>query len=103
MARVAVLVDDLMLGSKVVETLRAAGHEPLTGGGEGAEAIVADLDAVDAARVAAIGPPALGFCRHTDTEARERALAAGFKRVVPRSRMARELPALVSALLADSA
>jgi hypothetical protein len=99
MARVLVLVDDLMLSSKVTETLRSAGHEVVGERGEPAEAIVADLDAVDAGEVAALGPPALGFCRHTDVETRERALAAGFARVVPRSRMARELPGLVSGLL----
>lgn len=101
MARVAVLVDDLMLQSKVVEMLRAAGHDPSLGAGEGpgTEVIVADLDAVDVERIGSAAVPALGFCRHTDTTARERALAAGFARVVPRSRMARDLPQLVDALL----
>ncbi len=95
------MVDDLMLQSKVVEMLRSAGHEPVAeseGAGE-IEAIVADLDAIEIDRVAALSPPKLGFCRHTDTEARERAERAGFDRVVPRSRMARELPELVEALL----
>jgi hypothetical protein len=101
MARVQVLVTDLMLSSKVTETLASAGHE-LLGGPDpdpAAELIVADLDAVDAAMVAAAGPPALGFYQHTDVETRRRAEAAGFELVVPRSRMARELPELVAGLL----
>jgi hypothetical protein len=41
----------------------------------------------------------LGFYSHVDAPARERALQAGFDMVVPRSRMAREAPALVQTLL----
>ena len=40
----------------------------------------------------------LGFYSHVDVETKKRAEAAGFDRVVPRSRMAREGPALVEAL-----
>lgn len=101
MARVQVLVTDLMLSSKVTETLATAGHE-LLGGPDpdpAAELIVADLDAVDAAAVAGAGPPTLGFYRHTDVETRRQAEAAGFDLVVARSRMARELPELVAGLL----
>lgn len=103
MARIQVQVDDLMLQSKVVETLRAAGHEVVAAGGSAAESapqlIVADLDAIDVAEVGALPLPKLGFCRHTDVEAREEAERAGFDRVIPRSRMARELPELVAQLL----
>ncbi len=102
MARVQVLVDDLMLSSKVNEMLGSAGHE-LLGGPEPnpeAELIVADLDAVDAVAVAAAGPPTLGFYQHTDVETRRRAEAAGFDLVVARSRMARELVDLAAGLLA---
>lgn len=99
MARVLCLVDDLMLQSKVVETLRSAGHEVVDEDADGAELIVADLDAVDLGAVATMAPPKLGFCRHTDIELRRTAEAAGFERVVPRSRMARELPELVAAAL----
>lgn len=102
MARVQALVTDLMLASKVSETLSSAGHELLPGVEPRADAelIVADLDAVDAERVAAAGPVALGFYQHTDPATRKRAEAAGFDLVVPRSRMARELPELVERLLA---
>src|SRR6188472_3118282 len=54
----------------------------------------ADLDTVAAAPV-----PTLGFYSHVDVETKQRAEAAGLKLVVPRSRMSRELPALVSKLL----
>ena len=43
----------------------------------------------------------LGFFAHVQPEVRERALAAGFDQVVPRSRMAREGAQLVDGLLAD--
>ncbi len=105
MARILCMVDDLMLRSKVVETLGSAGHEIVEGaeGGPAADLIVADLDAVDLEGVAALEAPKLGFCRHTDTELRERAERAGFDRVVPRSRMARELPELAADLLDGAA
>jgi hypothetical protein len=101
-ARVQSLVTDLMLSSRVSEPLNAAGHE-VVGGTEPAadvDAIVADLDAVDAEALAAAGPPTLGFYSHTDVETRKRALEAGVDVVVPRSRMVRELPELVDRLLA---
>lgn len=103
MATIQVLVADLMLSSKVTETLGSLGHE-LTAGPHpdpAVELIVADLDAVDAEAVAAAGPPTLGFYSHVDVETRRRGEAAGFDLVVPRSRMARELPALVDQLLSD--
>lgn len=103
MARVVALVSDLMLASRVEAPLRAAGHEvqvsatPPEGAAE-ADVIVADLDAVDAAEVTAIGPPTLGFHQHTDVETKRAAEAAGFDVVVPRSRMVRELIPLVEGL-----
>ncbi len=50
--------------------------------------------------MAALGPPTLGFYSHVDVETRRRAEDAGFDLVVPRSRMARELPELAAGLLA---
>ena len=104
MARIVALVTDLMLASRVEGSLRAAGHEVTVQGTAGpeaasADAIVADLEAVDAAEVAAIGPPTLGFYSHVDVDTRRAAEEAGFDVVVPRSRMARELPALVEKLI----
>ena len=105
MARVAALVTDLMLASRVETSLRAAGNEVAMGAGPGdvaadAELIVADLDAVDAEAVGALPQPSIGFYSHTDVETRRRAEAAGFDLVIPRSRMARELPELAERLLA---
>jgi hypothetical protein len=42
----------------------------------------------------------LGYYSHVDAETKARAEAAGLAKVVPRSRMSRELPDLVAALLA---
>jgi hypothetical protein len=104
-ARVVALVPDLMLASRVEATLAGAGHEvmlrPDLGASPSADAdlIVADVGEVDPAAVADRGLPVLGFYRHTDPRTRERAEAAGVDLVVPRSRMARELPALVEQLL----
>lgn len=98
MARIAVLCSDLLFGSKVEGTLRAAGHEVVWNGGlEGADAAVVDLTA--GWRDAPAGVPALAFYSHVDRETRRRAEEAGFDLVVPRSRLAREGAALVERLL----
>jgi hypothetical protein len=103
MARVVAVVSDLMLASRVQESLRAAGHEvsvvPSLPDSVEADALVCDLDAVDPEAVAAAGVPAVGFYSHVDVETKRRAEAAGLGMVVPRSRMARELPQLVETLL----
>jgi CheY-like chemotaxis protein len=118
MARVALLCPDLLFGSKVEGTLGAAGHD------------VTRVDSVDAARYAAAesdllvvdltdpeidgagfiaevktkpeldGLPALGFYSHVDQDTRRRAEQVGFDMVVPRSRMAREMTAIVDRLVA---
>jgi hypothetical protein len=103
-ARVAAVVPDLFFASKVKETLTAAGHEvELVPAGAPVEAdvLVVDLDAAGT-EAAAPGTPRLGFYSHVDVETRERAEAAGFDLVVPRSRMAREMPALVERLLGSA-
>jgi hypothetical protein len=100
-ARVALLCPDLLFGSKLQGALRAAGHEPV-GPDDEAELLVVDLtDDVDVriARSAEAGLPRLGFYSHVEQDVRRRADEAGFDRVVPRSRMAREAPALVDAML----
>lgn len=105
MARVVALVPDLMLASRVEATLIAAGHEVRLASAPGAEAlgeadlIVADLGEVDPAIVTGEGTPVLGFYAHTDVETRRRAEAAGVDLVVPRSRLAREMPELVERLI----
>jgi hypothetical protein len=106
MARVLSISTALMLGSRVEGALSAAGHEVTTAGSiaaaslEGVDAIVADLDVENPAALATTGLPVLGYYSHVDIETKARAEAAGIDRVVPRSRMSRELPDLVAALLA---
>jgi hypothetical protein len=92
-----------MLSSRVEESLRSAGHDvsvrqSLPASIE-AEALVCDLDAVDVEAVAQSDVPTLGFYSHVDIAAKQAAEAAGIDLVVPRSRMARELPQLVDRLL----
>jgi hypothetical protein len=104
MARIAALVTDLMLASRVRTSLEAAGHEVEQDPGvpdelDGVDAVVADLDAVPPERLAALGVPVIGFYQHTDVETKERAERAGLAIAVPRSRMVRELPELVDGLL----
>jgi hypothetical protein len=103
-ARVLAVVSDLMLASRVSESLRAAGHEvavePALPSPVEADAIVCDLDAVDAKEVAAVGLPTLGFYSHVDVTTKQTAEAAGLTLAVPRSRMSRELPELLTKLLA---
>jgi hypothetical protein len=103
-ATILAIVPDLMLASRVSESLRAGGHDvsvvavlpdPIE-----AEALVCDLDAVDARAAAAAALPTLGFYSHVDVETKREAEAAGLDLVVPRSRMSRELPQLVEQLLA---
>jgi len=104
-ARVLSLSNDLMLGSKVQETLKAAGHEVIASASieettwDGIELIVADLDLENPEALVGLGMPVLGYYSHVDVDTRKAAEAAGVDLVVPRSRMARELPQLVERLL----
>jgi hypothetical protein len=116
MARVVALFDDLLLGSNVLGMLRAAGHEAqLSADAErtapdGAEVLVVDLGAAGFDGVALVerlraggelgATRTLGVYSHVHHDVKLRAEAAGFDLVVPRSRMAREGPALVDRLLA---
>lgn len=105
MARVVAVATDLMLASKVEATLSAAGHvvtlapslqeAPL----DEAELLVADLESENPEALVAVGVPVLGYYPHTDVEIKKVADAAGVDLVVPRSRLARELPALADKLL----
>jgi len=105
LARVLSIATDLMLGSRVSETLTAAGHEVVAAPAleettwEGVDLIVADLDVENPEALVGLGMPVLGYYSHVDVATREAAEAAGIDLVVPRSRMARELPALVERLL----
>lgn len=104
-ARVLSISTDLMLGSRVQETLSAAGHEVTTSPSleettwEGVDLIVADLDVENPEALVGLGMPVLGYYSHVDVDTQQAAKAAGVDLVVPRSRMARELPALAESLL----
>ena len=105
MAHVLSISTDLMLGSKVEAQLSAAGHEVTTSPSieestwEDIDLIVADLDVENPEALVGLGMPVLGYYSHVDVETKKTAEAAGVDLVVPRSRMARELPALVEGLL----
>jgi hypothetical protein len=105
MARVVSIATDLMLASRVDAGLTAAGHHVVLARSvagaplDEAELIVADLEVADPEELAATGIPVLGYYSHVDAETKKRADAAGLAKVVPRSRMSRELPDLVAALL----
>jgi DNA-binding NarL/FixJ family response regulator len=123
MACVLTLTGDLLFGSRVQAALTSAGHRVELIGSEqrlrqrlgdpaGAAADVLVVDLTDGEmggarilesllREGALGATrTLGFYSHVDGAARERAERAGFDRVVPRSRMAREGAELVSSLQA---
>ena len=105
MARVVAVAPDLLLGSKVEAMLSAAGHEvtlapalaeaPL----DEADLLVADLDTENPEALVGLGIPVLGYYSHVNVETKQAADAAGIDTVVPRSRMARELPQLAAELL----
>lgn len=107
MARIVAVASDLLLGSKVETTLSAAGHEvtlspalaeaPL----DDAELLVADLDTENPEALVGLGIPVLGYYSHVNVETKQAAEAAGIDLVVPRSRLARELPQLVDRLLSE--
>ncbi len=114
MSKVVALFDDLLLGSNVLGMLRAAGHEArLTGNAAdarpaGAAVLIVDLASPGFDGVAVVEglredgelgeTRTLGVYSHVDADTKRRADAAGFDLVVPRSRMAREGPALVERL-----
>jgi len=114
MARVVAWVPDLLFGSNVLGMLRAAGYEAVLASstealereGPGSAAVIVDLTADADERLAAVteldlaGAKTLAFYSHVEADVRTKAEAAGLDRVVPRSRMAREGPQLVAALLA---
>ncbi len=110
MARVVVFVPDLLFGSRVLQSVREAGHEPVLAGDLAAvaaalptaQALIVDLTADADTRTAGVsdaGVPVLAFYSHVEADVRARALAAGLHLVVPRSRMAREGPQLIARLL----
>ena len=116
MARVVAYVPDLLFGSNVQGLLTAGGHEValVTSAGAagaalagGADVLLVDLTSDAEVRIGETGAltlggaRTLGFFAHVEPEVRDRAMAAGFDLVVPRSRMNREGAELVTRLVAD--
>lgn len=116
MARIALLCPDLLFGSKVEGALKIAGEtvnrfdteEQVRTAASFHDLLIVDLTAEidgpalvrsmrERGELGAV--PTLGFYSHVDQDMRKAAEAAGFSRVVPRSRMAREGAALVQGLL----
>lgn len=110
MARVVAFVPDLLFGSNLQGALSAAGHDVELVGelkpGLQADVLVVDLCADAPQRVEQTrarrpeGTPVLAFYAHVETDVKALAEQAGFDLVVPRSRIAREGPALVERLSA---
>jgi hypothetical protein len=105
MARIAAVVADLMLASRVRTSLEASGHEveqdtELPDELDSIDLVVADLDVAPPEALADLELPVIGFYQHTDTDTKRRAEEAGLAFAVPRSRMVRELPELVDRALA---
>ena len=116
MTRVAAFVPDLLFGSQVQGSLRAAGIEvSLVGDQQGvrgalasADVLVVDLTAEPergASLVESLSKQGLldsvrtlAFYSHVDLDARRIAERVGFDLIVPRSRMAREGAELVTRL-----
>jgi len=104
MARIAAVVADLMLASRVRTSLEASGHEVeqdarLPDELDGIDLVVADLDVVAPEALDELEVPVIGFYQHTDVDIKNRAEEAGLAIAVPRSRMVRELPDLVQRAL----
>jgi hypothetical protein len=108
-SRVALLCPDLLFGSKLEGGLRAAGHEVVRysavdeARAADADVLVVDLTSDVAERVGlggGAGARTLAFYSHVEQDTRALAEEAGFDLVVPRSRMAREMGALVDRLAA---
>ena len=114
MRRVVAVVPDLLFLTRIAGTARAAGIEliPVAAGDAAAarcaaeppDLIVLDLTGPGALPLAAAlrddprtaAVPVVGFYPHVDQELRERAVAAGVGRALPRSAFVRGLAAILS-------
>src|SRR4051794_14349319 len=104
MARIAAVVRDLMLASRVRTSLEGSGHEveqdsELPAELDGIDLVVADLDAVSPEQLSELAVPGLGFYQHTDTPKKKRAGEGKLFIAGPRRRMGREPPGRVERAL----
>ena len=110
---VIVVVDDMFFASKIRAVAEALGveisfprsKEAVIEKAREARLILVDLhnqkvDAVELARELS-GVKLIGFYSHVETELRQKALAAGFDEVLPRSVFARDLAKILNADEAD--
>ena len=109
--RILVLADDLIWSTRLVETLRAIGVEPVAARGRAsfeaglvrADGVIVDLtargyDGVEAiGRARAAGIRVLAVGQHDDQELRRRALAAGAERVYAYRKLFEDGPATLAA------
>src|SRR5262249_10636244 len=116
--RIIVLIEDLLFGSRVRETLRGLGWRASFVGSreeleralaEGADLFVADLQAAridpnEAIRCAkGCGVPVLAYGPHIDAELLDSARKAGADEVVPRSAFSSRLSARIGSLTGKEA
>lgn len=113
MARVVALVDDLFFQAKMAETARQVGvdlktvqtGEALVAAAQQGPAalLIVDLnarggavDALEQLRAAGNQRPVIAFLSHVQTELAERARGAGCQQVLPRSKFAQNLAAILA-------
>jgi DNA-binding NarL/FixJ family response regulator len=113
LADVVVLVDDLFFQAKILETARLTGATVATFGT--ADAFISEverakpklaivdlnarqgaLDALERLRASGNPTPVIGYLSHVQTELAERARAAGCRDVMPRSKFAANLAAILT-------
>ena len=112
--RVAVLADDLIWSTRIADSLRAAGAEPVPARSldgleatlSGVDRVVVDLTARAYDGIAALerardaGRPSLAVGQHDDLDLRRRALAAGADRVYAYRKLFEDGPRTMAAWLA---
>ena len=109
MSGVVIVVDDMFFASKIRAVAEAVGVEVsfprnkdvLIEKARDAKLIIVDLhnqklDPIELARQLS-GVKLIGFFSHVETELRQKALAAGYDQVLPRSAFVRELPQILNA------
>ena len=119
MAQVLALVDDLFFQAKLVETSKQVGVElricatPEALATEAArqspKLVVIDLnarsrplEAIGQMRATAAQIPLVGFLSHVQTDLADRARAAGYRDVMPRSQFTRDLATILAQAKSDS-
>ena len=113
--RIALVINDLIFETKIRSTAQAFGVEVITARDRdglvkaldepGVTLVIIDLNSASAVAASAIEagkahplmPRVVAYVSHVDTDLAEQARAAGADDVLPRSRFAAELPAMLEA------